>query len=94
MAALAYVLLPVSGLIAYSMGASSRTRFHGLQAVVLGLKWPLALYAASFLSPVVTQLVFAAGLAAWLWLLVATAAGRDPRLPVVGNYLQRVVRSN
>ena len=89
MAALAYLLLPVSGLLAYSLGSTPRLRFHGAQAVFLGLVWPLALYACSFVSPFLTQLAFVAGVAAWLWLSVATATGRDPRLPLVGEYLWR-----
>lgn len=89
MAALAYVLLPLSGLVAYSMGTSSRVRFHGLQAIVLGLAWPLLLYAASALAPIATQIVFALGGLLWLWLVVASALGRDPALPLVGRPLAR-----
>ena len=94
MAALAYVLLPVSGLLAYSLGSTPRLRFHGLQAVVLGFIWPLALYAGSFVSPVLTQLVFATGIAIWLWLFVATLSGRDPGLPVVGDTLRRAAEAD
>lgn len=89
MAALAYVLLPVSGLLAYSMGTSGRLRFHGLQAIIVGLVWPLLLYAASAVGPLVTQLVFALGSVIWVWLAVATALGRDPALPLIGRRLKR-----
>jgi uncharacterized membrane protein len=89
MAALAYALLPLSGLIAYSMGTSERVRFHGLQAIVVGLAWPLLLYAASALAPIATQIVFALGCLVWLWLFVASAIGRDPALPFLGRRLAR-----
>lgn len=88
MAALAYVLLPVSGLVAYVKGSSERVRAHGLQAIALGVAWPAALYAASAASPGVTQATFAAGAALWLALLVGTAAGRDPFVPGLGRALR------
>ena len=90
MAAFAYVLLPVTGLVAYLGGRSRRARFHGLQAVALGFLWPLALYGASLLSPVVTQAVFGAGIVLWLALLLGAARGRDPKIPVVGSHLERL----
>ena len=88
MSALAYVLLPVTGVIAYLGSHRARTRFHGLQAVLYGLAWPVALYAATVGPPVAVQVVFAVGVVGWLFLIVATAVGRDPRLPGVGRYLQ------
>jgi uncharacterized membrane protein len=87
-AALAYVLLPVTGLIAYVKGSRVRTRLHGLQAIVLGLVWPAALYAASTVSPGGTQLVFVVGAVVWLFLVVAVALGRDPVLPGLGRLLR------
>ena len=89
MAALAYLLLPVSGLAAYLKGTSARVRFHGLQAIALGVVWPAALYACTYLSPGVTQLCAAVGAVIWIGLLVTTALGLNPRLPVAGRYLQR-----
>lgn len=89
MAALAYLLLPVSGLAAYLMGRSPRTRWHGLQAVALGLVWPAALYACTYLTPGATQLCALAGVVAWIGFLAATAFGLDPRIPLAGKYLQR-----
>lgn len=90
MSGLAYVALPVSGLIAYLLGSDERKRFHGLQAIALGLLWPLALYAASAASPQATRIVFLAGAAVWLLFTVLAAAGRDPRLPFLGRFLRRV----
>ena len=89
MAALAYVLLPISGLIAFSMGRSPRVRFHGAQAILIGLLWPVFLYCGSFLSPRVTQIFFLAGALMWASFLVATALGRDPLVPLAGDYLAR-----
>ncbi len=89
MAALSYLLLPVSGLVALGLGSNARTRFHGMQAIVFGLVWALALYGGSALSPAATKAVFGVGAISWLLLFVATLAGRDPRLPGVGRVLQR-----
>ena len=84
MAALAYVLLPLSGMLAFFSQTEARVRFHGAQAVSLGLIWPLALYACSALAPTATQIAFVLGAGLWIALIVTTAAGRDLRLPVVG----------
>jgi uncharacterized membrane protein len=90
MAALAYVLLPISGLVAYFTGRSSRMRLHGLQAVALGAAWPAALYGCSAISPGAAQVAWAVGGVVWLALMGAAAVGRDLRLPVIGSALQRV----
>jgi len=86
----AYLLLPVTGLIAYLTSEESRIRFHGLQAIFLGLLWPVGLYVAALGPPVLVQLVFAAGAVVWLVFLVAAAIGRDPRLPVFSSMLDRL----
>jgi uncharacterized membrane protein len=89
MAALAYVLLPLSGLVAYALGTSPRMRLHGLQAIALGAAWPAALFVASWISQWVTRVVFAVGALTWIALIVLTAAGRDPGLPGLKGLLQR-----
>ena len=94
MAALAYLLLPVSGAAAYLLGNDERTRGHGLQAIFLGLAWPLVLYAASFFSPTVTQVAFVLGIALWGFLLVGTALGRDPKIPFVGASIWRLATAS
>jgi uncharacterized membrane protein len=81
MAALAYLLPPLSGLLVYSMGRNQRARFHGLQAVVFGFLWPAAIYVGSLAGPTGTRVVFALGALVWIALLGMTALGRDPRLP-------------
>ena len=88
MAALAYLLLPLSGTIALLFAGSPRVRFHGAQAVVVGVVWAVALYAASEVSATLTQVVWGLGAIVWLLLLAATALGRDPRLPGVGDVLR------
>jgi hypothetical protein len=93
MAALAYVLLPLSGLIAYAVGSSPRMRLHGLQAIVFGAAWPATLFVASWISARATQVVFALGAVAWIALLVLTAAGRDPGLPGLRGLLERAAVS-
>lgn len=81
MAALAYALLPLSGLIAFLFASEPRVRFHGAQAIVFGTLWAGALYGASVASPTLTLIVAALGALAWLIFLVGTAGGRDPALP-------------
>lgn len=89
MAALAYVLLPVSGFVAYVGGSTRRVRFHGLQAIALGLLWPLALYASAAIARSVLLVVAVGGAILWLILLIGAALGRDPRIPLVGGALAR-----
>ncbi len=90
MAALAYLLLPVTGLAAFLFGADARTRFHGVQAILIGLTWPLALYGASIISASLTRVVFAAGTVVWVSAIGLAASGRDLRLPGVSPYLLRI----
>ena len=87
MAALAYLLLPVSGAIAYFSSRSARVRFHGLQAIVYGLVWVVVIYGCAQLSTRATQLAFAIGGIGWLALIVGTLIGADPRLPLIGAWL-------
>ena len=94
MAALAYVLLPVSGLIAYLKGRSARMRWHGLQAIALGLSWPAALYACTYLTPGATQVCAAAGAIVWIGFLAAAGLGADPRIPIAGRYLERAAHDD
>ena len=92
MAALAYLLLPVSGLIAYMKGRTVRVRWHGLQAITLGVAWPAALYVCSWVSPGATQGAFIAGAGAWVVLMVAAAAGREVGVPGLKGVLERAAR--
>lgn len=90
MAALAYALLPVTGLIAFLGSRSPRTRWHGLQAIALGLVWAVVLYPAARLSAGLTQALFVLGALLWIWFMVATARGRDPALPFLGGILKEI----
>ncbi|MGH2749140.1 MAG: hypothetical protein ACRDKB_14635 [Actinomycetota bacterium] len=90
MTALAYLLPPVTGLVAYFRGRSGRARFHGLQSIALGVAWPAALYGADLVGRSAVAFVAAAGAVAWLYLIVGAALGRDPRLPG-GAALRRVI---
>jgi uncharacterized membrane protein len=88
-AALAYLLLPLSGLLAYLLADDPRLRMHGLQAITVGASWPAAIYAASAVSPTATRVVFAAGALTWIVLLIGAALGKNPRLPLIGRLLER-----
>lgn len=93
-AGLAYLLLPVTGLLASFRGRSARTRFHGSQAIVIGVLWPLGLWAASAVSPSATKIVFALGALVWLGFMLLALFGANPRLPVIGRALERVAESD
>lgn len=90
MAALAYLLLPLSGTVAFLTGGSARSRFHGLQAIVFGSGWAVALYAASAIAASVTTIVALVGATIWLFLGLATAVGRDPQIPLLAPLLWKV----
>ena len=92
MAALAYLLPPLSGLVAYFASGSERVRWHGLQSVALGVVWPVGLFGAALVSPGLTQAVALVGGALWLALLVSAAVGRDPSLPVAGSTLRALAQ--
>jgi uncharacterized membrane protein len=88
-AAFAYLLLPVSGLLAYLLTDDPRLRVHGLQAITVGTLWPAAIYGASAVSPTATRVAFAVGAVTWIVLLVGAALGKNPRLPLIGRFLDR-----
>lgn len=90
MAGLAYLLLPISGALAYFNGKLPRTRFHGIQAVILGILWPAALYGASVIGPDVTFIVAIAGALVWVTLMLVALFGRDLRFPFIGKALERL----
>lgn len=90
MAGLAYLLLPVTGLVAYFSGKTPRVRWHGLQAVVLGALWPALLYLAAAAAEALVLPVAAAGAAVWLLFLLGAALGRDPALPWLGPKLREL----
>ena len=87
MAALAYLLPPITGLFAYLLGSRERTRRHGLQSVAFGLLWPAALYGAAALSPGAAQVGFAVGGLGWVGLLLTTALGLDLHVPGTARWL-------
>ena len=91
MAALAYLLPPLSGLIAYLFSVQARIRWHGLQSVVLGTVWPLCVYAGAALAPLLTRVAFGLGALVWIALLASTAFGADVGLPGIGDRLRDLV---
>ncbi len=89
MVALAYLVPPVSGLVAFVKGSSVRMRLHGLQAVLLGTLWPASLYVFSWISPGATQAAFVAFALLWLFLMIAAGKGKNPLVPGLGPLLER-----
>ena len=87
-AALAYVALPLTGTCVLLLARSGRARFHGAQAIIVGLVWGAALYGASQMSPAVTRAVWGIGGLVWLALLIGTALGKDPVVPGLRGLLE------
>jgi uncharacterized membrane protein len=89
MAALAYLIPPLTGLWVFLRGDDVPTRAHGFQSIVLGFLWPLALYAGSWITPGATQLVMLFFGIAWLALLLSAGLGRGVLVPAVVERLER-----
>jgi hypothetical protein len=77
MAALAYLVPPLTGLWAFARGADVRTKAHGFQSIVLGTLWPIGLYLGSLITPGATQAIFVCFAGVWLGLMLSSAAKRD-----------------
>lgn len=90
MAALAYLVPPVSGLVAFLTAAEGRVRFHGLQSIALGTVWPAAIYLGSAVTPALTRIAFLVGALVWVLLLVSAAVGKDLGLPGLSDRLRAV----
>ena len=91
MAALAYLLPPLSGLVAYLLAADARVRFHGLQSIVFGAAWVVLVYLGAVFSPGFTRVAFGVGGLVWLALLGTTASGFDVGLPGIAERLRAAV---
>jgi hypothetical protein len=87
MAALAYLVPPLTGLWAFARGADVRTKAHGFQSIVLGALWPIGLYVGSWITPGATQAIFVIFAAAWLALMLSAALGRGV---VAGGVARRI----
>lgn len=91
MAVLAYLLPPISGLLAYLKGGTDAVRFHGLQSVLLGVLWPALLFGCSEVSPTATRVAAAVGAGSWIMLAVVAGAGGRPVIASVANRIERAV---
>ena len=89
MATLAYLFPPLTGLAVYFVADTARERFHGLQAIALGLLAALTLYGASAISSSITPFVFGLWVLMWVALIVTSLIGMDVRIPGLGRLLQR-----
>lgn len=89
MAALAYLFPPLTGLAVYFVATSPRERFHGLQAIALGLLAAISLYAASAIAAGLAPFVFVFWVLVWIFLIVSSLLGKDARVPVLGGFLRR-----
>ena len=94
MAVVAYLLPPLTGLVAYLFGGDARARCHGLQSVLFGALWPAALYVCSWIAVGATQMVAATGAILWVIFVLATAMGKDPGVPLVAAWLRRAAETS
>jgi uncharacterized membrane protein len=92
-AALSYLMPPVSGLIAYLWAGRTRVRAHGLQSILFGALWPVALYGGSAISASATRAVFVAGLVLWVGMAILAALGRDVFLPGLARLATEPIRA-
>ena len=62
--------------------------------MVIGLVWPLALWAASAVSAGATKIIFALGALVWLGYMLLALFGANPRLPLVGRALESAAEAD
>ena len=88
MAALAYLLGFVSGVIIYLIekdkpDKSRFVMFHAVQAIILGVVW----FIFSFV-PVIGQLVI---FITWVLMIYKAYSGEEYHLPVIGDYAEKYI---
>jgi len=88
MAALAYLLGSVSGIIIYLIekdkpDKSRFVMFHAVQAIILGIVW----FIFSFV-PFIGQLVI---LITWVVMIYKAYTGEEYHLPVIGEYAEKYI---
>lgn len=93
LAALAYFLGPVTGIVILLLEKNDYIRFHAMQSTVVfgGLvvvQWLLALTVIfSFLTPLITL----AGFILWLTLIYKALQGERWQLPVINKYINKLL---
>ena len=88
MAALAYLLGFVSGIIIYLIekdkpDKSRFVMFHAVQAIILGVVWFIIMFV-----PIIGQLVF---LITWIFMMYKAYTGEEYHLPVIGDYAEKYI---
>jgi len=88
MAALAYLLGFVSGIIIYLIekdkpDKSRFVMFHAVQAIILGVVWFIIAFV-----PIIGQLVI---LITWVIMLYKAYSGEEYHLPVIGDYAEKYI---
>ncbi len=88
MAALAYLLGSISGIIIYLIekdkpDKSRFVMFHAVQAIILGLVWFILSYV-----PVIGQLVI---FITWVLMMYKAYSGEEYHLPVIGEYAEKYI---
>ena len=85
--ALAYILGFVTGIFFLFMEEWNRTvRFHALQSILFSLAWIAVIFVLDLIPPAAPVILplQAAGIIAWLALIVLAYRGRKVSLPVIG----------
>ncbi|NOR60377.1 MAG: hypothetical protein GQ469_07090 [Methanosarcinales archaeon] len=88
MAALAYLLGLVSGIIIYLIekdkpDKSRYVMFHAVQAIILGGVWIIIAFV-----PIIGQLVI---FITWVIMLYKAYSGEEYHLPVIGDYAEKYI---
>ncbi len=88
MAALAYLLGFVSGIIIYLIekdkpDKSRFVMFHAVQAIILGVVWFIIMFV-----PIIGQLVF---FITWVFMMYKAYTGEEYHLPVIGDYAEKYI---
>ncbi|MFV9629476.1 MAG: DUF4870 domain-containing protein [Methanosarcinales archaeon] len=102
LAALAYVLTIITGIIIYLMEKDKPDKrrfvmFHAVQAIMLGV----AMIALSIIVPIIGFIPILGGiivllfpfaaLAVWLFMIYKAYSGEEYHLPVIGDYAEQYI---
>jgi uncharacterized membrane protein len=97
-AGLSYLFGWIGGLIFFLVEKQNRfVRFHAAQSIIffggltiLGIIVPFIPFIGALLSPLIGLI----GFVGWLYLMISAFSGRNPRLPVIADYADKMVNQN
>ncbi len=96
--ALCYLLAALSGLIGWLFGKTKCIRFHGLQSFLTFLPIQIILFLFAYTGNEDSNIFWiVAGVGIFLWLLLIVMAlrgGKRFKLPIIGNFAEKVIFKN